>query len=125
MDVNKRSIALWSRWPDFLGGPHPAIEFAREPGGHMLVQLNPPIPLDTPKGKGYAYFLLDYSQDHDLCWVTFLDDSGECWTFRNPEIRIQSNITLGRRGQAARPHDARVAAMPFPKFNSDVVQVQK
>lgn len=29
-------------------------------------------------------------------WVCFLDDSGECWTFENPQVRIQWNITLGR-----------------------------
>ncbi len=60
---------------------------------HML-QLNPPIPLDTPKGKGWAHFLLDYSTEHDLIWVVFIDETGECWSFPNPEIRLQKNITF-------------------------------
>jgi hypothetical protein len=77
----------------------------------MMIQLNPPIPVDTPKGKGFAYFLLDYSQDHDLCWVTFMDESRECWTFRNPEIRIQANITLGRMGRTGPGLDKNVTPL--------------
>lgn len=62
----------------------------------MMIQLNPAIPVTTPKGDGYAQFLLDYSSEFDLHWVVFLDESGECWTFNNKDIRAQKNITLGR-----------------------------
>ena len=62
----------------------------------MLTQLNPPLPLDTPKGKGWAYFIIDYSQDHDLLWVVFLNGSRECWTFSNKHIKIDENYSLGR-----------------------------
>ena len=62
----------------------------------MILQLNPAIPLETPKGKGYAHFILDYSQEHDMIWVVFIDETGECWSFRNPEIRLQKNMTFGR-----------------------------
>lgn len=62
----------------------------------MLTQLNPPIPLDTPKGKGLAHFIIDYGPEHDLMWVTFIDATGECWTWPNPQIRAQQNITMGR-----------------------------
>lgn len=62
-----------------------------------MLQLNPPIPLETPKGSGFAHFLIDYGQEHHLFWVVFIDDTGECWTFPNPEIRIQKNFTMGRR----------------------------
>lgn len=61
-----------------------------------MFRLNPPIPLKTPKGKGFAHLVIDYSQEHDLLWVVFLNDSGECWTFKNSEIRIQENYSLGR-----------------------------
>jgi hypothetical protein len=61
-----------------------------------MLQLDPPLPLTTPKGKGWAYFLIDRSQEHHLEWVVFLDDSGECWTFQNPEIRLQPNVTMHR-----------------------------
>ena len=62
----------------------------------MLTQLNPPMPLDTPKGKAMAHFVIDYGPEHDLMWVTFVDATGECWTWPNPKIRAQKNITMGR-----------------------------
>ena len=61
-----------------------------------LLQLNPSLPLTTPKGKGQALFLIDYSSEHDLMWVVALDETGEIWIFQNPEIRAQKNITMGR-----------------------------
>lgn len=62
----------------------------------MITPLPSPLPLITPKGKGLAYYLIDYGLDHELHWVVFLDSNCECWTFKNREIRIQKNITQGR-----------------------------
>jgi len=62
----------------------------------MITQLNPPIPLTTPKGTAWAHLVIDYGQEHDLLWVCFQDDTGECWTWNNREVRIQKNITMGR-----------------------------
>jgi hypothetical protein len=62
----------------------------------MIVQLNPPIPLLTPKGSGLAHLLIDYGPEFDLHWTVFLDNSGECWTFRNRDVRAAKNLTLGR-----------------------------
>jgi hypothetical protein len=50
----------------------------------------------TPKGSGWAFFLIDRSQEHDLEWVVFLDNGGYCWTFKNSDIRIQKNLTFNR-----------------------------
>jgi hypothetical protein len=61
-----------------------------------MLQLNPQIPVFTPKGKGWAFFVIDRSQEHDLEWVVFLDNNGECWTFKNSVIHIQNNYTLHR-----------------------------
>jgi len=62
----------------------------------MMIQLNPAIPLNTPKGPGVAHFLIDYSIEDNLYWVVFITETGECWTFGNPDIRACKNITLGR-----------------------------
>lgn len=62
----------------------------------MILQLNPPLPMITPKGKALAHFLIDYGIEADIMWVCFQDDSGECWTWNNKDIRIQKNISLGR-----------------------------
>ena len=62
----------------------------------MIIQLNPPIPLDTPKGKAQAWFLLDYGTEYNLMWVCAIDETGEIWTYQNPDVRAQKNITIGR-----------------------------
>ena len=62
----------------------------------MLLQLNPPIPVMSPKGKGLAHALIDYGAEYDLLWVVFQDETGECWTWSNKEIRGQANVTMGR-----------------------------
>lgn len=61
-----------------------------------MIQLNPPIPLQTPKGSGVAWFLIDYGLEHNLMWVVVIDTTGEIWTFQNPDVRAQKNITQGR-----------------------------
>ena len=61
-----------------------------------IQQLNPPLPVTTPKGNGLAHLVIDYGPEHHLLWVVFLDDSGECWTYPNMDIRAQQNITMGR-----------------------------
>jgi hypothetical protein len=61
-----------------------------------MLQLNPPMPVQTPKGEGLAHIVIDYGAEHHLLWVVFLDESGECWTFSNPDIRAQKNVTMGR-----------------------------
>lgn len=61
-----------------------------------LLQLNPPIPVITPKGRAWAHVLIDYSQEHHLIFVCFQEDTGECWSWQNRDIRIQPNPTMGR-----------------------------
>ena len=65
----------------------------------MTIQLNPPIPLWTPKGFAYAHVMLDYGIEHDLLWTCFVVATGECWTFPNKDIKLVENQTLGRRQQ--------------------------
>ncbi len=62
----------------------------------MLFQLNPPIPVITPKGKAICVGWVDYGIEFDLLWICFQDLTGECWTWKNPDIRAQFNITHGR-----------------------------
>ena len=86
----------------------------------MILQLDPPLPMATPKGDGLAHFLIDYGPESDLFWVVFMDEDGACWTVPNPEVRISKNWTLGRRPDDARkpPEQpaATAAAAPGPRF---------
>lgn len=63
----------------------------------MLIQLNPPLPLETSKGAGWAHFLIDYGPEAALLWVVFMDADGACWTVPNAEVRMSFNWTMGRR----------------------------
>ena len=62
----------------------------------MLTELAKPLPLNTPKGKALAHFVIDYGIETDLYWVCFLKENGECWTFNNRHIRIEENYTIDR-----------------------------
>lgn len=60
----------------------------------MTIQLNPPIPLETPLGRGIARFLHSEPDFNDR-WIVFLD-SGVIWTFDNSDVRAVENLTEGR-----------------------------
>jgi len=61
-----------------------------------MLQLDPPLPVVTPKGKALAHILIDYGPEHDLVWVCFQQDN-EIWCFRNQDVRADSNVTFGRK----------------------------
>lgn len=61
-----------------------------------ILQLNPTIPLETPLGSGQAIMVIDYSSEHHLIWTVIIDSTGEIWSFPNPKVRGQKNITMGR-----------------------------
>lgn len=60
----------------------------------MIVQLSPLIPLETPRGKAMAHLLIDYGPEEHLVWVTFIEETGECWSFINPQVKLRSNPTM-------------------------------
>ena len=60
------------------------------------LQLQPPLPLDTPLGPAVAHILIDPGIEAHLQWVCFLNENGQCWTFFNKDVRIESNFTMGR-----------------------------
>lgn len=62
----------------------------------MHMQLDPMLPMTTPKGPGYAFILIDYSQEHDVVWGVADDATGEIWFWRNQCVRFRDNITMGR-----------------------------
>ena len=65
----------------------------------MLTQLDPSLPLDTPKGAGYAVAVIDYGLEHSLLWVVALNDTGEIWCVPNSKVRMQTNWSAGRRAE--------------------------
>ena len=67
-----------------------------------FTQLNPTLPVTViGKGDGYAFAVIDYGQEHNLIWVTALNESGEIWCAPNPLVRVTGNWTMGREKPAA------------------------
>jgi hypothetical protein len=64
----------------------------------MVLQLNPMIPIlrVSDNMKGFAFILIDYSQEHNLLFTCAMDN-GEIWTLSNREIRFCKNISLDRQ----------------------------
>jgi len=63
-----------------------------------FTQLDPPLPIHVQdKGAGYAFAVIDYGQEHNLIWVTAINESGEIWCAPNPKVRMMANWTMGRR----------------------------
>ncbi len=62
-----------------------------------FTQLNPPLPVFVvDRGNGLAHGLIDYGPEHNLIWVTAIDETGEIWCAPNPKVRMQKNWSMGR-----------------------------
>lgn len=62
----------------------------------MIVQLDPPIPVDTPKGPGFCVAWIDYSQEHDTLWKVCITATGEFWDVPQSQVRGVKNVSMGR-----------------------------
>jgi hypothetical protein len=64
----------------------------------MMQQLKPMIPIDRISDgmEGYAFLIIDYSQEHNLLFTCAMLN-GEIWTLNNKEIRFCKNISLDRK----------------------------
>lgn len=81
----------------------------------MFTQLDPTIPVHVAdRGEGYAFAVIDYGQEHNLIWVTALNDSGEIWCAPNPQVRVLANWTMGRS-------KGKRQAVPAPPSGCDAV----
>ena len=62
----------------------------------MLLELSDPPHLITPKGKGWANWLIDYGPNADVIWGVILDESGEIWWVSNDKVRVSGNWSRGQ-----------------------------
>jgi hypothetical protein len=58
-----------------------------EPANRLEVQ--------TPKGDGIVWYLIDYGHETDTIYTIILDN-GEIWQYPAKSIKVKSNITFGR-----------------------------
>lgn len=87
-------VPAWFHKPNDEGSnPSPATK-----NKSMILQLDPMIPVKrvSDNMEGYAFLVIDYSQEHDLLFTCAMDD-GEIWTLNNKEIRFCKNVSLDRK----------------------------
>ena len=89
----------------------------------MFMQLNPPLPLETPKGKAWAVAMIDYGPQWDLQWVTFIHATGECWTWLNRDVRGEDNLTFHLPKPTPMYHKPADAAAVAP-VNAEIVPMR-
>lgn len=65
----------------------------------MILQLNPPLWFDTPKGRALAHFVVDTGLEHEMEFVCF-QQNGEVWSWSQRDVRAAANVTLGRETAA-------------------------
>lgn len=63
-----------------------------------MMQLDPMIPVYSIEHQmeGYAFLVIDYSQEHDLLFTVALDN-GEIWTLSNKVLRFCKNPSMDRK----------------------------
>ena len=54
------------------------------------------LEVDTPKGRGIVWIVIDYGHETDTIYTVIIDDSGEMWQFTHKDLRVRQNITFGR-----------------------------
>lgn len=60
-----------------------------------VLQLNPPLEFNTPKGHSICYFLIYCGLESDVLWGCLQDD-GQFWWWPNWEVRGMRNFSAGR-----------------------------
>ena len=63
----------------------------------MMLQLSPMLPIKRISDgmEGYAFLVIDYSQEHNLLFTCAMAD-GQIWTLSSQDIRFCTNISLKR-----------------------------
>jgi hypothetical protein len=61
-----------------------------------IIQLNPPIYMETPLGSAVCLFLWEQGLEIDVQWCCFIEATGEPWWFPNSKVRLSPNLSAGR-----------------------------
>lgn len=72
----------------------------------MIIQFDPMLPVWVKeRGTGYAFAMIDYSQEHFVNFVIAFDEDGFIWVVDNRKVKIQNNYTLGRDANAIKKRE--------------------
>ena len=60
-----------------------------------MLQLNPPIWVNTPLGEGNALIVIDYGPSVNTVWVVHQFDTGNVVHVDSSEVRVMGNAMYG------------------------------
>lgn len=60
-----------------------------------IIEVEQQIEVETPRGRGRIWLVTEYGSEIEKIF-TILLHNGEIWEYRNNDIRLTSNITMGR-----------------------------
>lgn len=60
-----------------------------------VIEVQQQIEVETPRGRGRIWLVTEYGSEIEKLF-TILLHNGEIWEYKNNDIRLTSNITMGR-----------------------------
>lgn len=60
-----------------------------------MLQLHPPIPVETEHGPGVALLVIDYGTEHNSAFVVALQKTRELKHYQSSQLRLAQNFTFG------------------------------
>jgi hypothetical protein len=63
----------------------------------MIVPWPYELWLDTPMGRGLVLLCIDRGANADLEWTVVIEATGEIWSWKNYDVKVCQNRTMGIR----------------------------
>jgi hypothetical protein len=60
-----------------------------------IIEVEQQIEVETPRGRGRIWLVTEYGSEIEKIF-TILLHNGEIWEYKNNDIKLTSNITMGR-----------------------------
>ena len=60
-----------------------------------MLQLNPPLWVQTPLGEGHALLVIDYGPSLNTVWCVHIFDGGQLVHIDSSELRVMGNEMYG------------------------------
>lgn len=55
------------------------------------------VEVETPKGVGIIWLVIDYGHETDTVYTVIINETGEMWQFTHKDIKVRKNLTFRRK----------------------------
>lgn len=63
----------------------------------MMFEPHNRVEVETPKGIGVIWLVLDYGHETDTVYTVIINETGEMWQFTHKDLRVRKNLTFRRK----------------------------